>query len=69
MIPCAALPCPGLAPLPWPVPPALACPPCPAVQAEGLRAQLAQAERECRALEATLRRLVGANSDMHSHFK
>ena len=43
--------------------------PHPAVQAEGLRAQVAQAEQQCRALEATLRRLVGANSDMHSHFK
>ncbi|EFN56849.1 hypothetical protein CHLNCDRAFT_144442 [Chlorella variabilis] len=35
--------------------------------AEALKAQIAQAERECGALEATLRRLVGTNSDMHYH--
>lgn len=34
-------------------------------QAEALRSQIAQAERECRALEGTLRRLLGANSDWH----
>ncbi len=35
------------------------------LQAEALRAQIGQAERECRALEGTLRRLLGANSDWH----
>lgn len=39
----------------------------PPLQAEALKAQIAQAERECGALEATLRRLVGTNSDMHYH--
>ncbi|KAL4443384.1 hypothetical protein ABPG75_011121 [Micractinium tetrahymenae] len=36
-------------------------------QAEELRKRIAQTEKECRALEGTLRRLVGTNSEMHWH--
>lgn len=37
------------------------------MQAEELRTRIAQAEKECRALEGTLRWLVGTNSEMHWH--
>lgn len=37
------------------------------MQAEELRKRIAQAEKECRALEGTLRRLVGTNSEMYWH--
>ena len=55
-------------PAPAPTPPhgmRIPLPACAALQAEALRGKLAQTERECRALEATLRKLAGTNSDMH----
>ena len=40
-----------------------------ALQSEALRGDIAQRERECRALEAALRRLLVANADMSRHFR